>query len=158
MQKADDGRVALNAIRHIVRALRESAAGAERKTGITGSQLFVLKTLARAGVMSVNELAAETFTHQSTVSVVVRKLVAQKLVRKSASARDQRSVELTVSPKGRALLKRAPTSAQGRLIAAVRALPSAERKRLAATLVRLASAVETRRRKPSMFFEDGKPR
>ena len=158
MQKADDGRVALNAIRRIVRALRESAAVAERRTGITGSQLFVLKILARAGVMSVNELAAETFTHQSTVSVVVRKLVAQKLVRKSASARDQRSVELTVTPKGRARLRRAPTSAQGRLIAAVRSLPPAERRKLAATLVRLASVVETKRRKPAMFFEDGKSR
>ena len=158
MQKASDGQVALNAIRHIVRALRESAAVAERKTGITGSQLFVLKILAEAGVMSVNELAAETFTHQSTVSVVVRKLVAQGLVRKAASARDQRRVELTATPKGRALLERSPSSAQGRLIAAVRALPPAERRQLAATLVRLASAVETRRRKPSMFFEDVKAR
>src|SRR5262245_42408328 len=101
MQTADDGRVALNAIRRIVRALRESAAVAEAKTGITGSQLFVLKILARARVMSVNELAAETFTHQSTVSVVVGKLVEQKLVRKTASAHDQRRAELVVTAKGR---------------------------------------------------------
>ena len=158
MQNDEDGRLALDAIRRIVRALRESAAVAERRTGMTGAQLFVLQILSRARGMSVNELAAQTFTHQSTVSVVVRKLVAQKLVRKSVSARDQRRVELAVTPQGRARLRRAPTAAQERLIAAVRDLPPAERRKLAATLARLATAIDAKDRPPVMLFDDRKAR
>src|SRR4051812_34367130 len=123
-------RAILDAIRRIVRVLRESSALAERTVGLTGAQLFVLQNLSAEGALSVNELAARTLTHQSSVSVVVKRLVERRLVTKQTSPDDGRRVLLSVTPKGRKLLARAPEAAQERLIAGVEALPSYERRTL----------------------------
>lgn len=152
-----EGREVLNAIRRIVRVLRESSVRAERRVGISGAQLFVLQNLADARTMSVNELAARSLTHQSTVSVVVRKLAARGLVAKARAAEDGRRVELTVTAKGRALLARAPDAAQGRLIDGVRRLAAADRRTAARILRRLAASVEATPQETVMFFEDEVP-
>ncbi|HVO31926.1 MAG TPA: MarR family transcriptional regulator [bacterium] len=147
-------RAVLDSIRRIVRVLRESSALAERKVGISGAQLFVLQNLAEAPAMSVGELAERTLTHQSTVSVVVRKLVEKGLVTKVASSEDARRVDLGVTPRGRVLLSRAPGAAQERLFAGVRSLSASERKTLAKILGKLTAAVESTPRAPVMFFEE----
>jgi DNA-binding MarR family transcriptional regulator len=59
----------LDAVRRIVQALRESSRQAERQVGLSGAQLFVLQKLAESPASSVNELAARTHTHQSSVSL-----------------------------------------------------------------------------------------
>src|SRR5439155_20477086 len=50
-------RAALDAIRRIVRALREESRASERWLGLSAAQLFVLNRLAMAPAVSVNELA-----------------------------------------------------------------------------------------------------
>ncbi|HEY8548699.1 MAG TPA: MarR family transcriptional regulator, partial [Vicinamibacterales bacterium] len=98
-----DTQTALDAIRRIVQALRESSRWAEQHLGVSGAQLFVLQALAAAPNMSVNELAARVHTHQSSVSTVVARLVARGLVRRERSALDGRRVELSLSPRGQRL-------------------------------------------------------
>jgi DNA-binding MarR family transcriptional regulator len=156
---AGQTRVVLDAVRRIVQALRVSARQAERDVGLSGAQLFVLRRLADAGgePLSVNELATRTFTHQSTVSVVVQRLVRRGLVARHRSSRDARRVELTLAPAGLALLRRAPAAAQERLVAAVDAMPPAARRTLAASLEGLANAMGGDGRPPALFFEDDKP-
>ena len=66
-------RQVLDAIRRVVRTLREASRHSEKAAGISAAQLFVLQRLAGTGGLSVNELAARTLTHQSSVSVVVSK-------------------------------------------------------------------------------------
>src|SRR4051812_6915818 len=83
-----DARSVLDSIRRIVRALRVSSRRAELNVGLSGAQLFVLQKLAEGGRLSVNELAAKTLTHQSSVSVVVQRLSARGLVSSSRSAQD----------------------------------------------------------------------
>lgn len=85
-----DSRLVLDCIRRIVRALRLFDREAEKRVGLSGAQVFVLEKLADGGGASINELADRTHTHQSSVSVVVQKLVDRKLVRRSSSARDWR--------------------------------------------------------------------
>ncbi|HWB54702.1 MAG TPA: helix-turn-helix domain-containing protein, partial [Tepidisphaeraceae bacterium] len=81
-RKVDRVQQILDEIRRLVRFLRVSARAAEKYLGISGAQLFILQTLDQSdGPLSVNELAERTRTHQSSVSVVVQKLVNQKLVR-----------------------------------------------------------------------------
>jgi DNA-binding MarR family transcriptional regulator len=79
----------LDAIRRIIRVLRRSSRRSEQQVGIGGAQLFVLQQLADAPAGSINDLAARTYTHQSSVSVVVRRLVEQGLVARQASASDR---------------------------------------------------------------------
>jgi DNA-binding MarR family transcriptional regulator len=85
---------ALDAIRRIISVLRRSSRLAESEVGIGGAQLFVLQQLATAPARSINELAERTYTHQSSVSVVVRRLVKQRLVERRPGPDDRRRREL----------------------------------------------------------------
>jgi MarR family transcriptional regulator, lower aerobic nicotinate degradation pathway regulator len=153
-----DTQQVVDAIRRIVQALRESSRLAERRVGLTGAQLFVLQKLADAPAASVNDLAARTHTHQSSVSVVVKRLEQQGLVRRLPSAVDGRSVALALSTRGQRAAKAAPDLAQARLIGAIERLTPARRRQLASTLGDVASALTPRHDAPAMFFEERRSR
>jgi len=146
-------RAVLDAIRSIVRALRESSRGAERSVGIGAAQLFVLQRLAATPGLSLNELAARTFTHQSSVSVVVSRLVDRGLVTRTRGGDDGRRISLSVTAAGRALLGRAPAAAQDRLLAGLALLGATPRRQLADLLGRLVDVMALSDGTPPMFFE-----
>ena len=148
-----DAQKVLDSLRGIVRVLREAAREAERKFGLSGAQLFVLHKLAEASPTSLNELARRTHTHQSSVSTVVTRLVHQGLVRRVRSERDARMVQLTLTPAGARLVKRAPDPPADRLIEAIESLPRARQRALAKGLGSLAKAIGVAG-KPLMFFEE----
>jgi DNA-binding MarR family transcriptional regulator len=146
-------RDALDAIRRIVRSLRESSRASERQLGLSAAQLFVLQRLAGAPALSLNELAERTLTHQSSVSVVVTKLVRRGLVARTASAADARRVEITLTRQGRALVDRSPAAAQDRLIAGLALLGARRRRLLASSLRALVDVMALSDEHPAMFFE-----
>lgn len=152
--KTNETTAVLDGLRRIVRVLRESSREAESKLGVSGAQLFALKALSEARQLSLSELAERTRTHQSSVSVVVKRLVRSKLVTRKASPEDARQLELSLTPRGRALLKRAPNAAQDRLILAVEALPRGERQALGRVLAHLSEAMGAADTAPQMFFEE----
>src|SRR3954469_8533224 len=92
--RGGETRAILDAVRRIVRTLHESSRAAEKSLGLTGAQLFVLQKLADAPGLSLNALAAQTHTHQSSVSTVVSRLVERGLVLRPAAADDGRRLEL----------------------------------------------------------------
>jgi len=147
-------RVVLDSVRRIVRALRESSREAERKVGISGAQLFILQQLAGGPARSISELAGRTLTHQSSVSVVVQRLVSARLVARSPSRSDRRRTELRLTPRGRELLRSAPPLAQERLIRAVRGLSGPRRAQLASGLLEVAGQMRLGAGAPGMFFEE----
>jgi DNA-binding MarR family transcriptional regulator len=142
-------REALDAIRRIVQALRESSRAAEKRAGLSGAQLFVLHALEESPRLSLNDLAERTRTHQSSVSAVVARLTRERLVERGTARGDARRAEIRLSARGHSRLRTAPRTAQERLIAAVDALPSADRRRLAATLARLVDAMGLATRRPA---------
>lgn len=144
----------LDGLRHIVRVLRVSARTAERQHNLSAAQLFVLHQLAEADGLSINELAARTFTHQSSVSVVVRRLKAAGLVRCSDGAADARRTEVLLTASGRRRLQRTPEPAQRALIAALQRLQSSERQALASGLAALVGALGMEGKAPPLFFEE----
>jgi DNA-binding MarR family transcriptional regulator len=146
-------RAVLDAIRRIVRALRESSRAAERSVGIGAAQLFVLHRLAASPALSLNELAARTLTHQSSVSVVVSRLVDRGLVTRSRGGDDGRRISISATAAGRALLARAPAAAQDRLLAGLALLGAGSRRQLADLLGRLVDSMALPDRSPPMFFE-----
>ncbi len=125
---------AMNAVRSIVRALRVSSRMIEHKMGMSGAQLFVLQQLAERPAHSLNELADRTATHQSSVSVVVRRLVDHGYVTRTASDTDRRRVELALTESGREILAGAPTTVQVKLLRGARALSPEEKRSLAKLL------------------------
>ena len=146
-------REVLDAIRRIVRALRESSRATEGAVGIGAAQLFVLHRLAGAPALSLNELAARTFTHQSSVSVVVSRLVERGLLTRTRGGADGRRISISATSAGRALLARAPAAAQERLLGGLALMGGRARRDLAGLLGRLVDLMALPDRSPPMFFE-----
>jgi DNA-binding MarR family transcriptional regulator len=144
----------LDALRLVVRDLRVSARHAERVAGISGAQLFVLQILADVPASSVGDLTTRTMTDQSSVSVVVQRLIERKLVVRRQSADDRRRVELSVTALGRRMLARCPEPTQARLIDALQHLAPDELSALAAGMSALARAMGIDGDAPHMFFEE----
>jgi DNA-binding MarR family transcriptional regulator len=153
--KLPDVRQALDALRHIVQSLRVGRAG-EHRAGLSSAQLFALQQIGEHPDSSVNDIAALTFTHQSSVSVVIQRLVRQRLVAKVASSDDRRRHKLALTAKGRQLLGRAPVAVQEDLIAAIASLGAGDRRVLARSLGQIARQIArgSDSARPPMFFED----
>src|SRR5437763_4546401 len=90
----------MDAVRAIVRALRLNTREIELKIGISLAQLFVLQQVAERPAESLNDLADRTATHQSSVSVVVRRLVDRGLVTRKSSTIDKRRVQIAATAAG----------------------------------------------------------
>lgn len=130
---------AMSAIRRIVRVLRLASRAAEKALGVSGAQLVVLQHLADAstradGAPSIAELATLTSTDPSSVSVVVSRLCTRGLAARRVSKVDARRAEVAITPAGRALLRRAPTPVQTRMILALSKLGPARRRETVAGL------------------------
>jgi DNA-binding MarR family transcriptional regulator len=149
----DNASAVFDPLRRLVHALHVASRETERRLGVTGAQLFVLTQLRATPSLSINALAERTMTHQSTVSVVVRRLVRRKLVKKMRAADDARRVELTLTPSGMALLRRSPEVLQVRLANAIGGLSAGDRRALARGLTHLVSELGVGDAPPTMFFE-----
>ena len=148
----------LDSIRRIVRLLREgSHAFRKNSVGLSAAQLFVLQKLDPQRPLSLNELAERTLTHQSSVSVVVSKLVERGFVLRRPSLTDARRLELLLTKSGLALRDRSPGSSQDRLLAALASLPAVEQRRLADGLDSLVGALGLDERAAPMLFTDEPP-
>jgi len=104
--------------------------------------------------LSVNELADRTFTHQSTVSVVVTRLVGRGLVRRTRADDDARRAELVLTASGRLLLQRAMSSALAQLIDALDAMPTTRLRNIGGCLDGVVDALGVSAEPPGMFFEE----
>jgi DNA-binding MarR family transcriptional regulator len=142
----------LDAIRRIVRALREASRASEARLGLSAAQLFVLHCLSEMGSACVTDLASRTLTHQSSVSTVASRLAELDLIERERGERDARRCELSLTPRGRALLRRAPEPLQERLITAIARLPADDRRDLARLLGRLTAGIDGD--PPPMLMED----
>ena len=144
----------MNAVRSVVRALRINTRAIESQMGISLAQLFVLQQLADRPANSLNDLAERTATHQSSVSVVVRRLVENGYVSRTTSPLDKRRIEIEVTPRGRELLAGAPTTIQLQLMTSLRGMSPSEQTTLADLLERWLRDAKIDFATPPMLGED----
>lgn len=143
----------MDAVRAVVRALRINTRAIELEIGISLAQLFVLQQVAHRPATSLNDLAERTATHQSSVSVVVRRLVDRGLVTRRAAADDKRRVQITLTAAGEKLLVDAPETIQVRLVTALETLSGGDRTQLAALLSKWLDAAGISYASPPMMGE-----
>ncbi|HEV8409268.1 MAG TPA: MarR family transcriptional regulator [Gemmatimonadaceae bacterium] len=156
--KADAKRRALDHIRTLVAALSHSARAVERGTGVTNAQLFLLQQLADAGSLSVNDLAVRARTQQSTVSIVVTRLVRAGLAAKKKSPDDARIAIISLTAKGRRLVKHAPAPPAAALLRAIEVLSDKDSRALATGMDALVRALDLTAPKVTLLFEHTPPR
>jgi DNA-binding MarR family transcriptional regulator len=144
----------MDAIRAVVRSQRLNTRAIEQKIGISLAQLYVLQQVAERPAESLNDLAERTSTHQSSVSVVVRRLVDRGLVSRRSSTIDKRRVQIAATPAGHALLRGAPRTIQLRLITALDSLTADDRHQLAELLEHWLGAAGISYSSPPMMGEE----
>ena len=149
---------ALTSIRRLVRVLRLNAQRTQAASGLSAAQLFVLQQLPKDGSLSLNELAVRTLTDRSSVADVVDRLQAQGLVNRAVDLADRRRASVQITASGRRTLSRAPEAPTAALIAALKALTSAERTALARSLVRLNEALGVADEPATMLFAESDER
>jgi DNA-binding MarR family transcriptional regulator len=153
---SNDAQKVLDHFRVIVKSLREASSASEKSIGISTAQAFVLQKISESPTsLSINELATLTHTHQSSVSVVVNKLVKAKLVERTPSATDARVSEVRLSQAGKKRMgKKILPRIQQKLIDGVNGLTLDERRGLVVGLNALVKQVGLADKTPSLFFEE----
>ena len=149
---------AMQLLRALVAALTSSARTIEAQTGITNAQLFVLRQLAADATLSVGDLAGKAHTLQGTMSTVVARLVAAGFVKKVRSTEDRRRAVLSVTPKGRRTLDRAPAPPTEAVLAGLASLASGDLQRLTRGLRALAVSLDLKTNEVPMLFEESRCR
>lgn len=153
-----DVRRVLDSFRNLVKALRIADRAGVKEYGLGSAQIFVLHQLGERSPLSINDLAALTVTDQSSVSVVVGKLAAKGLLTIGKSEEDGRRNEVTLTAKGRQLLRRIPPPFQTSFIEALGGLEAAEVATLATLLGRVSAAMGVDEENPPMLFEEAPKR
>jgi DNA-binding MarR family transcriptional regulator len=144
----------LDSIRRLVRLLRLTDRAAQSELGLSGAQLFVLHELGKTPSLSLSELADRTRTDQSSVSVVVTRLVDAGYVTRDRDKRDARRLVLNLTKSGRALAEKTPPAAQEQILEALDRIPAPDRRRFADTFARLIEELGESTGAPPMIFED----
>lgn len=144
---------ALHRVRALVSALSHSARAVEQSTGITNAQLFLLQQLASADSLSVSDLAARARTQLSTVSIVIARLVRAGLAAKRRSADDRREAVVTLTPKGRRLVRHAPTPPTSALLRAIEMMSDREARALSTSVHALLNMLDLAPTEVTMLFE-----
>ena len=149
-----DSQRILDSIRRLVRLLRLTDRAAQTELGLSGAQLFVLHELAKTPAMSLSELAERTRTDQSSVSVVVSRLVDSGYVMRERDRRDARRLVLTLTKGGRAIAEKSPPVAQEKIIETLERMQPGERRRFADLFSHIIEELGEARGAAPMMFEE----
>ncbi len=141
-------------LRRIVRGLRVAARQVEASAPLSAAQLFVLQQLADAPPMPLRDLAARTMTDRTSVAHLLDRLEAQGCIERRRSEHDRRCLEIAITPKGRALLSRAPLSPTAQLLDAMDHLSTSELAALTLGLRRLAEEMGVAAGPAPLLFAD----
>ena len=148
----------LDSIRRLVRLLRLTDRAIQSERGLSGAQLFVLHELSKSSSLSLSDLAERTLTDQSSVSVVVTRLVEAGYVTRDRDKRDGRRLVLNLTKTGKAVIEKSPPAAQERIIEAIEKIHPSERRRFADTFIRIIEEMGEDRGPAPMMFADPDPK
>lgn len=127
----------LDNIRRVFQVVNEQSKRAEHKTGLTGPQLWAIKTIAHGAPIMVSEIASRMHLHPATVVGVLDRLESRALVLRVRSKEDRRVVRVELTALGEDLVKKAPEVAQGLLVSGLEQLKTKNLKTMAASLDQL---------------------
>jgi DNA-binding MarR family transcriptional regulator len=130
------------ALRRIIRAVDLHSRHLVHEVGLTWPQLATLRAAERLGDCSIGALARAVHLGQPTVTGIIQRLERAGYVKRSPHERDGRSVNITITPTGRDLLKGAPSLLQDRFHAQLARLKDWERFQTLASLQRIAEMMD----------------
>jgi len=139
-------------IRRVFQAVNEHSKRAEKDTGITGPQLWAIKTIAEFAPIKGAELARRMYLHPTTIVGILDRLEARELVVKTRSKVDRRIVEVELTEQGKALVASAPEVAQGMLVKGLETLPKDKLLRISDSLDELVRILGVKEAAPRLIL------
>jgi len=113
-----------------------------KKTGLSGAQLWIMQQVYNFNGISNAELAKNLTIHVSTCSLLVNKLIKKNLIEKTRDPKDERKIVLTLSPKGKQLMAKAPKSPEGAIPSTLKKLNIEELEELNTVLTKFAKKMK----------------
>ncbi len=139
-------------LRRVFQVVNEQSKRVEKETGLTGPQLWAIKTIAQEAPIMVSEIARNMYLHPATVVGILDRLEKQGLVARIRSLEDRRVVRVELTGQGRALVKKAPEVAQGLLVAGLEKLGSNKLKNIAQALDQMAEILGAQNIPPRLIL------
>jgi len=136
-KRSDSVAEIIDNLRKVFQVVNEQSKKAEKETGLSGPQLWAIKTLAQGAPIMVSELARRMYLHPATVVGILDRLESHGLVVRIRSTTDRRVVRVKLTAQGKTLVRKAPSVAQGRLVTGLEQLTAKELKNIADGLNRL---------------------
>jgi DNA-binding MarR family transcriptional regulator len=144
----------MQSLRRIVKAIQDFSQDVSSQFGITGPQLWVLKTIAGSRGLPLGELSKKMYLHPSTITGVVDRLEKKGYVTRERNSEDRRVINVRLTPAGDALAKTAPSPAQGKMIYGLRNLEEKEVTAIYRSVRKLVELMEAQDLKVTFFFDE----
>ena len=125
-------------LRQIIRATDLYSRELGRTTGLTTPQLVVCRAIEALGDPTVTHLSQEVHVSQATVTSVLNRLQAQGYVKRKKSNVDKRRVNVSLTTKGKSVIKDSPAPLQEGFVRKFNDLENWEQHALVSALARVA--------------------
>ena len=121
-------------LRRLFQVINALSKRAVRNTGLTGPQLWAIKTISESSPIPVSDLARRMHLHPATVVGILDRLAKRDFIKRTRSTEDRRVVMIELTASGNDLVRRAPHIAQGLLVQGLERLAPGKRRTVAAGL------------------------
>jgi len=132
----------LTAIRRILRATESNSKALLRATGLTPSQLVLMRLLEEAGELSAGQIAHRMGITQATTTGIIHKLEQRGLILRQRGSTDRRQVWISLAPAAHDLLASTPDGVHERFEQRFMELKDWEQASLIAALERIAEMLD----------------
>ena len=102
----------MQSLRRIIKTIQDYYQEVFNKYGITGPQLWALKTIHQEGSLTQGELSQMMYLHPSTMTGVIDRLEKKGYVLRDRNQKDRRVVKVVLTTEGEKLAKKAPNPVQ----------------------------------------------
>ena len=143
----------MQSLRRIFKAIQDYSHEVSEKFGITGPQLWALKTISQNESLSLSDLSERMYLHPSTITGVIDRLERKGYVTRSRDKVDRRVIYVQLSAEGKRLAKRAPNPAQGKMIYGLKNLKKRELNLIYDSVQKLVKIMEVENVKVTFFFD-----
>lgn len=117
-------------IRRVFQVINEQSQEVKRKTGLTGPQIWTIKTISDSAPINVKDLAQRIYLHPATVVGILNRLEESGLVQRLRTNEDRRVVTVELTRKGKQLVVKAPEVIQGMLVSGLERLQKKQRNKI----------------------------
>jgi MarR family transcriptional regulator, organic hydroperoxide resistance regulator len=142
----------MQSLRRIFKAIQDYSYRVSDNFGVTGPQLWALKTISKNEGLPLGELSKRMYLHPSTITGLIDRLEKKGYAERDRDQRDRRVVKILLTPEGKRLVKRAPNPIQGKMIYGLKKLNRKKLNSIYDSVQKLVEIMEAQNVKATFFF------